>query len=38
MLKQLTKKTKHGIVFFVDDKIEDVMWLTNLDDAFIFWE
>jgi len=38
MLKQITRKTKHGIVFFVDDNIEDVMWLTNLDDVFIFWE
>ena len=32
-LKQLTGKTKKGIAFLVHADIEDVMWLTNLDDA-----
>jgi len=32
-LKQLTRKTKNGIAFLVHADIENVMWLTNLDDA-----
>lgn len=33
MLKQLTRNTKKGIAFLVHADIENVMWLTNLDDA-----
>jgi len=32
-LKQLTGKTKKGIAFLVHADIENVMWLSNLDDA-----
>ena len=33
ILKQLTKETKKGIAFLVHADVENVMWLTNLDDA-----
>jgi len=37
ILKQLTKKSKRGIVLLVDTDFEDVMWLANIDDIVEYY-
>lgn len=38
LLKQETKKSKNGIVVLAcDEDLEDVIWLTNLDDAIDYY-
>lgn len=37
MLKQLVKQSKKGVVLMVGTDFEEVMWLTNLDDAIDYY-